>query len=227
LADSRNTAEDLTELLGVAPEKIRTVYPGVGGQFRPLAEEGERAELSQRYGLQCAYVLCVGTIEPRKNLVAAIRAFSRVASGLNPGLELVLGGSVGWMAAETLEAAREAGERVRLIGRVPEGDLAKLYRQAEALLYPSHYEGFGLPPLEAMACGTPVVVARNSSLPEAVGEAGVYCDTDEGSIGDALERVLTDSALRQRLRRLGPERAGRFTWERAAAEVRSLYHGLA
>jgi len=227
LADSRNTAADVVELLHVPPDRVRTVYPGVGPAFGPAEMDGELTALAGSYGLRRPYVLCVGTIEPRKNLVAAIQAFMAVAPRLGSGLQLVLAGAIGWLAEETMGAAQEAGDRVRLVGRVAEEDLPALYRQAEALLYPSHYEGFGLPPLEAMACGTPVIVARNSSLPEVTGDVAVYCGTDAESIAAALDGLFTDPSAQERLRRDGPARARLFTWEKAAETVRSLYHELA
>ncbi len=227
LADSRNTADDVTELLHVPADRVRPVYPGVDDQFTPSAAPGEREDLERVCGIAGRYVLCVGTIEPRKNLVAAIQAFEHASEELGADLELVLAGAVGWMADETLTAARAAGPRVRLIGRLPDSRLPALYRGAEALLYPSHYEGFGLPPLEAMACGTPVIVSRNSSLPEVVGEAGVYCGTDSESIAAALVALLADSGRRARLGRAGLERARLFTWEAAAEQVRGIYYELA
>ncbi|MGI6208021.1 MAG: glycosyltransferase family 4 protein [Anaerolineae bacterium] len=227
LADSQCTADDVTDLLGVPPERVRVVYPGVGPEYRPEAAPGEWDTLTAAYGLERPYVLCVGTIEPRKNYPAAIEGFLRFAQDAGFTGNLVIAGATGWMADESLAAARQAGPAVRLLGRVPDEHLPALYRQAAALLYPSHYEGFGLPPLEALACGTPVVVARNSSLSEAVGGAGVFCSGDPASIAEALAVALAGGPEGERRRQEGLAWARQFTWERAAEAVRQVYHELA
>lgn len=227
LADSQCTADDVVELLEVPQDRVRVVYPGVGPEYGPQPERGERQALHTGYGLDRRFVLCVGTIEPRKNYPNAIEGFRRFVQRTGFEGYLAVAGATGWMADDSLEAARKVGPAVRLLGRVPEKHLPALYRQAAALLYPSHYEGFGLPPLEAMACGTPVVVAANSSLREVGGDAAVYCSTDAGSIAGALAEVLSDDGRAEERRQRGLEQARRFTWERAAEAVRGIYHELA
>lgn len=224
LADSACTAEDLVACFGVPAERVRTIYLGVEARFCPQPGEDEREHLAREYGLDGPYLLTVGTIEPRKNLVATVEGFKRARLQCTFDGVLAIAGAPGWLAEESLEAARRAGRHVRLLGRVPDADLPALYRQAEALVYASHYEGFGLPPLEAMACGTPVIVSNNSSLPEVVGGAGLYCETDAESIAGAIVRLLEDAQLRTKLVRTGLERARLFTWERTAEQVRQVYH---
>ncbi|NPV09978.1 MAG: glycosyltransferase family 4 protein [Anaerolineae bacterium] len=227
LADSQCTADDVVELLGVPQDRVRVIYPGVGPEYGPQPERGEREALRAAYALDRPFVLCVGTIEPRKNYPNAIEGFGRFVQRTGFAGYLAIAGATGWMADDSLEAARRAGPAVKVLGRVPEEHLPALYRQATALLYPSHYEGFGLPPLEAMACGTLVVVAANSSLPEAAGDAAVYCSTDAESIAGALAEALSDDSRAEERRRRGLKRARRFTWERAAEAVRDIYHELA
>ncbi|MHB0877827.1 MAG: glycosyltransferase family 4 protein [Anaerolineae bacterium] len=222
LADSANTAADLSAHMGVPPERLRVVYPGLEERFRPQPQADDEAVVRGRYRLERRYFLCVGTIEPRKNYVGAVAALQRVVAAGFSG-DLAIAGGTGWLAEESLVAARAAGERVRLLGHVPDEHLPALYRRAVALVYPSHYEGFGFPPLEAMACGTPAIAARNSSLPEAVGDAGLYCGTDPESIAAAMLAVLGDERRRAQLVAAGLERARTFTWERAAGEVRQVY----
>ena len=227
VADSENTAADLVSVCGVPADKVRVVYPGVDAKFSPAKEEGEASRLAKRYSLAGPYLLAVGTIEPRKNYPAAIEAFLKVRGYGLFGGEFVIAGGEGWLAEESMQAVRRAEGHVRLLGRVPEEDLPALYRGAVALVYPSFYEGFGLPPLEAMACGTPVVVARTSSLPEVVGGAGLYCSTSSPSIAEALAELVSDEGLRTSLAAAGIERARLFSWERTAAEVREVYAQIA
>jgi glycosyltransferase involved in cell wall biosynthesis len=222
LADSANTAADLVRYYGVPEARVRVVYPGLEPQFVPQAEAEDEAIVRERYGLRGRYFLCVGTIEPRKNYVGAIAAAGIAADAGFEGC-LAIAGGTGWLAEESLAAALAAGDRVRLLGRVADEHLPAIYRGAVALVYPSHYEGFGFPPLEAMASGTPAIAARNSSLPEAVGDAGLSCGTDPQSIAAAMQAVLSDEPLRRRLVLAGLERARTFTWQRAADQVRQVY----
>ncbi len=227
LADSRNTAVDVFELLGVPQERIRVAYPGVGPPFGVDAVPGERDYLRARFGLERPYFLCVGTIEPRKNYGAIAKAFLEVRSKGFPG-ELVVAGAIGWGAAPALCVFRETGNSIRLLTAVTDDELAALYRHAVALVYAPHYEGFGLPALEAMASGTPLILARNSSLPEVGGEAAFYCDTSAQSIAAAMLALLEagQMELQERIQ-CGLQRARRFTWESMASEVLEVYRALA
>jgi glycosyltransferase involved in cell wall biosynthesis len=230
IADSNNTRLDLVRVMGVPGGKVDVIHLGTSPEFCPEPGPDEEKALAY-FGIDRPYVLFVGTLEPRKNINMLIKAFDRVAAS-RPDLHLVLAGRRGWMAQaifDELERRSLLG-RVHITGYVPDEYLPPLYRQAEALVYPSLYEGFGLPPLEAMSSGTPVVVSRNSSLPEVVGDAGLYVDAlSVNEIAGAMERILDDAALADSLRQKGLERAGRFTWPRAAAKtleiLRKVAHG--
>jgi glycosyltransferase involved in cell wall biosynthesis len=217
VAPSQATADDLGRFHGVAPERVRVVPLGGGeARERPPDPEAARARTAA-LGIDRPFVLHVGRVEPRKNQVAALRAVERV-----PDLLLV---SAGEVMDAGMGAALEASPRCRRLGRLPQADVEALYACAEALVFPSLWEGFGLPVLEAMRRGVPVVTAAVSSLPEVGGEAVLYVDDprDEAGLAAAIESALRD---RERLRRLGLERAGRFTWERSAAGVAAAIREL-
>lgn len=230
LADSESTRRDLGELLGVAPERVAVLYPGVEERFRPVEDPDVLARVRARYGLPARFVLGVGTLQPRKNFQGLVEAFGRLlAAGHDlPGLGLVIAGGQGWLAEDLLAlAARHGvGERLVLAGFVADEDLPALYTLASVLAFPSWYEGFGLPILEAMACGTPVVSADNSSLPEVVGDAGLLVDAGSSvELAHALAVVLLDDSRRARLVEAGHRQARRFTWEQAARQLFDVYHG--
>ncbi len=233
IADSEHTRRDVIALLGVAPERIDVVPLAAGPEFHPPTDPAEDQAALARYGLRDGdYVLFVGTIEPRKNLVRLATAF-KAAVEREPRLttRLVLAGGWGWLTgpiAEGLEALN-LGARLVMPGRVPPEDLPALLRGARAMAYVSLYEGFGLPPLEAMACGTPVVASHNSSIPEVVGDAGLLVDPyDVGAIAAALGRLLTDDARRAEVAARGSARAATFAWHRTAAlTVQTYRHALA
>lgn len=228
LADSHATKADLVALLNVPPEKVTTVHLAADPAFRPLPEEETRRIITQ-YGLQPGYLLFVGTLEPRKNVPGLLAAYRLLLERRVTAAPLVLVGGKGWLYDEVFQCVAALGltERVRFIHDAPDGDLPGLYNAAKALAMPSFYEGFGLPALEALACGTPVVAANRASLPEVVGEAGLLVDPDDPEdIAQALARVLTDEPLRFRLRQLGLAQAARFTWERTAQETLAVYQAV-
>lgn len=217
IADSIATRDDLERFYGVSPKKVRIVHLGRGQQFRPLMPE-EASAIRQKYGLPDSYLLAVGTLQPRKNLARLFDAFALARPSLPPGTRLAVAGARGFAAGEVERRAGELGESVRFLGYVPEADLPSLMGAATALVFPSLYEGFGLPALEAMACGTPVVCSNTSSLPEVVGDAARFVDpADAESIASGLVAVAGDADLRARLRAAGLVRASGFSWERAAA----------
>ena len=245
LADSEATRRDLTRLLAVDPARVTVVYPGVGPRFRPLApEQSEPAR--RKLGLPERFILFVSTLEPRKNVARLIEAFARLGAegfGLGPGesghvpsatsqapeLQLVLAGRRGWLYDDIFATIARLNlvERVKVLDFVDDNDLPALYNLASVFAYPSIYEGFGLPALEALACGTPVVTADNSSLPEVVGDAAVLVDAgDVASIASGLARALADEPLRARLRAEGPLRARRFSWTQAAEQAIDCYRAL-
>lgn len=237
VADSRATQQDLARLLGVDAARVAVVYPGVSPRFRPLPRE-EIEPARRRLGLPERFVLFVSTLEPRKNLVRLIEAFARLETGDSSAqagaapmssLKLVIAGRRGWLYDEIFAtiARLNLGDRVHILDFVDDNDLPSLYNLAWAFAYPSIYEGFGLPALEALACGTPVVTADNSSLPEVVGDAAVLVSADDiSSIASGLARAVADEPLRERLRAAGPERARSFTWARAADQIIDCYARL-
>jgi glycosyltransferase involved in cell wall biosynthesis len=224
IAISESTKRDVVRLLGVPPEKVETVYCGLDEAFHPLAEDQVAAFRSKR-GLPERFILFVGTIEPRKNVTRLIEAFADLRFAICD-LRLVIGGAKGWFYQDVFARVRELGleGEVMFPGYIPVSELPLWYNAAELFVYPSLYEGFGLPPLEALACGTPVVVANTSSLPEVVGEAGLAVDPlDVEGLAEAMRRVLGDGALRQEMRERGLQRAQGFSWTKTAQETVQVY----
>jgi len=222
LADSASTRSDIVSLLGASPSKVQVLYSGVSPHFRPQAEPGEWERLRTRYGLgERPYVLSVGTLQPRKNYVRLVRAFASLKPEvLAPGTQLLIAGGQGWLYQEILAEAEKHGERVRSLGFVDDADLPALYRHAALFAFPSLYEGFGLPVLEAMACGVPVVCSDASSLPEVAGDAALLVDPlDTDGLAAAIARALADGDLRQGMIARGLAQAARFTWKQAARQL--------
>ncbi len=217
LTVSEFTRREVVDLLGVPSEKVTATPNGRDERLGPLPADAV-ARFRETQSLPERFLLFLGTLEPRKNLPALLRAYAGVADVV--GMPLVVAGGKGWMYEPIFELVGELGlrERVRFAGFVPREDLAAWYNAATALVYPSLYEGFGLPPLEALQCGTPVITSNTSSLPEVVGDAALTVDpTSVAALGDALVRIATDAALREELRSRGPAQAARFSWERTAA----------
>ncbi len=226
LADSESTRNDAIELLRLAPERVFVVYAGVDSRFRRVTDQGLLEDVRSRYSLPGRFVLSVGTLQPRKNYVRLIEAFSRL-SGVED-VSLVISGARGWLYEEIYRRVEELGlsSRVLFPGYVAEADLPALYSLSEVFAFPSLYEGFGLPPLEAMACGTPVVVSRASSLPEVVGNAGCLVDPlSVEEIAGTLQALLDSPARRADLAEQGVAQAARFTWSEAARVLLGLYRG--
>jgi glycosyltransferase involved in cell wall biosynthesis len=226
LADSAHTRSDIVLLLGVPPDKVRVLYSGVHPRFRPEPEPQERERLRARYGIGGRpYVLSVGTLQPRKNYVRLIRAFSQLTN--HSSLQLLIAGGRGWLYQDIFAEAEKHGDRVRILGFVDEADLPALYRNAALFAFPSLYEGFGLPVLEAMACGVPVVCSNASSLPEVAGDAALLVSPlDTDGLAGAMARVLGDADLRRELIARGLAQAARFTWEQAARQLMATFDGL-
>ncbi len=225
LADSCATRSDLIALLGVPPEKITVVHLAADPSFSPVSD-GQVRQVAHRYTLQPGFILFVGTLEPRKNVPGLLHAYRILLDSSVTAQPLVLVGGKGWLYEEIFAAVEALGlsDHVRFLDGVPNAHLPALYTAAAVLAMPSFYEGFGLPALEAMACGTPVVVADRASLPEVVGEAGALVDPDDpDAIAAALNRVLTKEPLRAEMRKLGLERAASFSWNRVAQETSEVY----
>lgn len=225
IAISLQTAQDLVRRCGTNASKITVIYPGVDSGFRPI-EPAATQSFRQRRGLPERFILHVGTLEPRKNLPVLLRAFDRARSSLPAGYKLVLAGGKGWLYEPILRTIEELQleSEVILPGFVPDEELPLWYNCADVLVYPSLYEGFGLPVLEAMACGCPVMAARSSSLPEVVGDAGLLLTQDQPEAwAEELVRVCSNATVRAELRALGLERARQFSWTKMARETVRVY----
>ncbi len=224
IAVSKATERDLVELYHLPPGKVTVIYEAADPRFRPFPKTTHLA-VRAHYGLPEEYLLYVSTIEPRKNLTRLLYAWAPLyQAGEVPPLVIV--GKRGWLAEPFFAALEKspAREGVILTGYVLDEDLPALYSAATAFVFPSLYEGFGLPPLEAMACGTPVACSNASSLPEVVGDAALTFEpTDEAAIAAALRRLSGDVDLRAELQAAGLRRAAEFSWERAARETLELY----
>jgi glycosyltransferase involved in cell wall biosynthesis len=216
LAVSESTRQDTIRILGVPPEKIVTTPLGVGEEFRPV----ENAELKQavrhKYDLPERFLLFVGLVEPRKNLPLLLEAYHSLVKRQDTP-PLVIAGRFGWMVEGIFEQIEMLGlkEKVQFTGYVTHQDLPIVYNLADVFVYPSRYEGFGLPPLEAMACGTPVITTSVSSMPEHVGDAGILVPPgDMEALTGAMARLAADESLREELGKRGRERSRQYTWTR-------------
>jgi glycosyltransferase involved in cell wall biosynthesis len=222
---SESVREDVIRRLKADPERVDCIRLGVSERFTPPDEE-EVARVRRAHALHAPYLLFVGNLEPRKNLPGLVEAFRRVVARHDGPLDLAVAGQVAWKSDALLPAmrARDVSERVRALGYVPPEDLPALYAGAEVFVFPTFWEGFGLPVLEAMACGAPVVASRVASIPEVAGDAAVLVDPESpDSISEAILRVLTSPELRDGLRRQGRERAIAFTWEQTARATLTTY----
>ncbi len=224
IAVSQSTRRDLMAAYELPSERITVIHEAADPEFHP--QSGERVSAARRqYGFPERYVLFVGTIEPRKNLTRLLRAFE-ILHGEGMTEALVVVGKQGWLYEGFFAELERSPVKnaVLLPGYVPDEDLPAVYAGAQALVFPSLYEGFGLPVLEAMACGTPVACSGTSSLPEVGGDAAMYFDPErEGSIVETLRRVLGDGDLHDELVERGLERAATFSWDRVAAETEAVY----
>ena len=232
LADSRFTAEELSEVYGLHEEKVRVVYPGLNPVFLQEAGEEEVETALRAYCIEPPYLAYIGNLHPRKNLATLVEAFALLRErGLEHRLAVIGGGGLGRLNnneyRKLMFRVKDLGleEEVVFTGYVPDERLKCLLARADMLVFPSIYEGFGLPPLEAMACGVPVITSRRASLPEVVGEAALLLEDplEAEEIAARVEDLISDPALRSRLVKEGRENARAFTWERAAREVLEVY----
>lgn len=223
---SEATKRECLKYLGVDESKLHVIPNGLDPHFTVITDTAKLQEARRKYTLPERYILFVGTLEPRKNLTGLIQAFAR----LPDGFQLVIVGARGWLYNDLfrLVKALDLGDRVHFLGYVPVKDLVYLYNLAELFVYPSLYEGFGFPPLEAMACGVPVIASETSSLPEVVGDAGVLVDPgDPDMLTTVMHEFLTHPEMRQEYRRRGLERAKLFSWHKTAARVLELCRAVA
>jgi glycosyltransferase involved in cell wall biosynthesis len=226
IAVSRNTANDLSNLYQTPSEKVRVIYNGVGEEFFSIPPADSLNLVRAQYTIPPGdYILYVGGSDPRKNLRRLLEAFSILLKKINP-LTLVLAGGMGRRGEEIIGKISELGlgRHVVLTGHLLAQELRRLYAGARLFAYPSLYEGFGLPVLEAMACGVPVMTSNTSSLPEVAGEAAYLIDPyDVQSMAAAMEKILQDKNLASSLKAKGLERAKAFSWERAARQTLEVY----
>jgi glycosyltransferase involved in cell wall biosynthesis len=228
IAVSEATRQDIITCYNTPADKVSVLYHGVSADFHPAHTPTALAQVREKYNLGDApFILTVGTIQPRKNYLRLIQAFAMLPREL--GVSLVIAGGRGWDNQPLFDEVkrRKLNDQVRFTGFVADADLPALYSAATLFAYPSLYEGFGLPVLEAMACGTPVVTSNTSSLPEVVGQAGIMVSpTDVESMAGSLEQALTDEAQRQRLAAAGKAQAATFNWQHTATQLLELYEGL-
>jgi glycosyltransferase involved in cell wall biosynthesis len=228
IAVSQSTANDLTELVGAPPQKLSVVYEAADSSFGPMPRDEAATIVREKHGVEGPYILFVGTLEPRKNLPVLLQAFSSVRKEFP--VRLVVAGGTGWLSRDVFRAVQQLAldDGVVFLGDVRPGDLRPLYCAATVLALTSLYEGFGLPPLEAMACGTPVVVSNAGALPEIVGDAGVLVrPEDPEDIANGLGWVLGNERFRDLLAERGLARAATFSWDRAARETVAVYERAA
>jgi glycosyltransferase involved in cell wall biosynthesis len=228
LTISEFSKREIVELVGLDPDRIRVTLLAPREQFTPVSQPEIRARITAKYRLPGSFILSTSTLEPRKNLARAVEAYASLRkAGLQQ--ELVLVGVHYFGAGDIQEAIARNGlsQAVHIPGYVDDADMPELYRMADAFIYPSLYEGFGIPPLEAMACGTPVVAANSSSIPEVVGQAAKLVDPlSVASIADGIRQVLTDPGESERLSSLGLERVKLFSWNRTATQTAGAYREL-
>jgi glycosyltransferase involved in cell wall biosynthesis len=225
---SECSRQDALKFYGLPESKIKVIYEAPAPDFKPITEPTELEQVRQQYHLPAQFILHVGTIEPRKNLGRLLDAYQSLLPTW-PELKLVLVGKKGWLYNSFFQQLQQSGlaECVILPGYVKEADLPAFYQLARLFVYPSLYEGFGLGPIEAMACGTPVVCSNSSSLPEVVGSAGLLVDpTDTAGLATALRRVLAEPDLSADLKQRSIAQAGKFSWAKTAAELTELYRSL-
>jgi glycosyltransferase involved in cell wall biosynthesis len=231
IAVSRATRDDLAQVLAVPDERVVVIHEAVGPEFAAPPEPGHVAAVLRRYAIRPPYCLFVGNLEPRKNLPRLIEAFASIrarrAGGPRP--QLVVAGTRGWLYGSIFRAVEAHGLAADVVftGYVPPEDLPALYAGSGCFVFPSLYEGFGLPVLEAMAAGAPVVASRVGAIPEVAGEAALLVNAEKpAELADAIETVLTDAALRTDLVTRGRARAARFTWEAVAQQTLDVYESV-
>jgi glycosyltransferase involved in cell wall biosynthesis len=230
LADSASTRNDLMVLLDVPPDRVQVLLAGVDPRFAPVVDEATLESTRRKYGINFPYILTISTIEPRKNLIGLMKAFSLLKKTTDSRHKLVIGGGKGWLYQEIFAAAKaiDVADDIIFLGYVAEEDLPALYTMADLFGWVSFYEGFGLPVLEAMACGTPVVGSNRASLPEVMGKAGLLVPPEDiEAIADAFGSILGNEQLAAELAKKGREQARLFSWRSTAEQLLSIYHRLA
>jgi glycosyltransferase involved in cell wall biosynthesis len=229
---SEHGRRDIIETYGITAERVTAIPLAAPSHFAPVQDNRELQRVRHNYGIDGDYILTVGSIQPRKNLARLVQAYASLRGNKSADKlpKLVLVGKSGWLYDETLRALKETGvaDTVVLTGYVPQEDLPALYSGALCFVYPSYFEGFGLPPLEAMKCGAPVIVGNKTSLPEVVGDAALTVDPfDVEAIASAMQRVIESPALREELSIKGQARAETFDWRETARKTLAIYQEVA
>ena len=230
IAVSESTKDDLVELYNINPEKIKVIYSGVSLESEIKNQESRIFEVQKKYNLPEKYILYLGTLEPRKNIIGLIKAFEKLKTSPNPSLsrgeleklKLIIAGSNGWLYKDIFKTVENSPAKDDIIftGFIDDKDKSILYSQAVLFVYPSFYEGFGFPPLEAMTCGTPVITSNFSSLPEAVGNAAIMINPyNIDELYRAMKIVLNDDKLKDILVARGLKQAKKFSWQKCARET--------
>ena len=228
-AISHATKQTLIEHYKTPPEKITVIPCGVAPHFQRVTDPILLESTRQQFALKHPFVLSVGTLEPRKNHIGLIKAFDEARHDTNGPAMLAIAGGKGWLYEETQQLVSDLKleDKVRFLGRVSEQELLTLYSLADVFAFPSFFEGFGIPPLEAFACGTPVITSNTSSLPEVAGDAALLIDPhDSHNIAEAIVRILSDETLREEMMRKGYAQAQHYTWAKAAEKMLSIYQQL-
>lgn len=223
---SENTKKDILDHVKVDKKKIRTVHLAADRSFKELNKDKCRKEIKERYDVGSPFILFIGMIEPRKNLERLITAFSELKKKENMQHKLVIVGKKGWKFDSIFKTIKKERLEQEIIftGYVPDEDLAKFYNAADFFVYPSLYEGFGLPVLEAMACGCPVITSNVSSMPEVAGDAGLLINPESvKDIADAIKKVINDKELQKKMRKQGIKQSSRFSWKKTAEKTLRIY----
>jgi glycosyltransferase involved in cell wall biosynthesis len=229
IAISRHTKEDMVKYFNVPEDRLVVVHLAHREEFRPIDDTSVLQKVRIKYNLKKDYILMVGSIEPRKNHQLLIRAYNALPGLIRKKFDLILGGGSGWLNTDIFELVKNLRiqDQVRFLGYIPDADLPAIINAATVFAYPSFYEGFGLPVLEAMACGTPVITSNVSSLPEIVENAGIMIDPSSmDELRERLIEVLKNDSLRENLRRKGLEQAKKFSWRDTAKRTLEIYEQL-
>jgi len=229
ITPSTSTKNDLMNYLNITDSKIQVIHEGVSTKFKPLSSEKDHSYLQKKFGIKNQYMLFIGNLEPRKNIIRLMLAYDQARDKLNGNWQLVICGKKGWLYKEILETYNKLKRNgdIVLTNYVNEVDLLELYRGADIFAFPTLYEGFGLPPLEAMASGVPVLTSNVSSLPEIVGDAALLVDpTSVDQISQGLVKLALSESLRKNLREKGIRQASKFSWKKTAKETMDAYFSV-
>jgi len=227
---SEATKQECLRWLDVPESKLRVVYNGIDAFFRRIEDHAALEAASKKFALPKRFILFVGTLEPRKNVARLIQAYAALRKNRRLEHGLVIAGGKGWLYSEIFATVNKLSlaDEIKFLGYVAQDDLVALYNLAEVFVYPSLYEGFGFPPLEAMACGCPVVTSNRSSLPEVGGDAALVVDCrDPDALAEAISRVVSDENFRSHLKEKGLERVKLFNWQKAARQILRVFDEVA